>query len=415
LSGEILSWGTDPTSEPPLALGRAVYELRREESLAVADLREGQLEGIAAGTLKAYVARVSPIKVPPEWSELLDVRQLWLFELQHDRLGAVWCVVDRLPQLWQTHKLGSIKEYVELKGVLCGRTGQRPVFLTQTWSWFPEESSENVPDDWIWLAKQGVNIADIARLTEKMQKPLVADETQVFYDLLGLSHLEKVEDGPIANIEPFQLLKSPLVWVGRGVSFRISSARVIRVAISEPRIAARLKQNHYWQIDGFLALSHPVEVAIPGGKPVLFRSRFPVNVVSLDLSPELKKKVVGASPSANGPFVARVSLPLWMEGTFLRLWSYESDFLRQQGGNEQIAPLLIARSLEDVDQSLIQRDLEKASWVLMTLLALPIVLVVVSLGYLSKMGRKSLRRVNKRLEFDPQIFDDPVIPNSRET
>ncbi|EMI55243.1 hypothetical protein [Rhodopirellula sallentina] len=226
---------------------------------------------------------------------------------------------------------------------VAGRLGWQPAQ--------PASPSENV------LAMQGIDLGRLAEVDLLDRKPLSESDSPVFYPMIGASakvaeHLTGAEDfdkSVLAMREnatdalPVKLLQNPTAFTGQWIRLRVETVRITRVAVQSEQRRREIGGDAYYEIDAIGDLGKvQLQIEVPDGEPVVMENRYPVTIVTRELPDFLQQ-----SDRADGPLVTTVNRAIHVEGFFYRLWSYESDFMKQRGG-KQFAPLIIAGVIEDL-------------------------------------------------------------------
>lgn len=220
-------------------------------------------------------------------------------------------------------------------------------------AWLPTTSSlETVDPEVALLARRGFDISLLEPLRRRDKKPLLPEDQLSFYEMLRVaSEIGKQGDPAPPEIDAGKLLRNATSLIGRRVSMTCQSVRLSRIGIPEQAIRQRLGSDHYWQIDAIGELGNltiRIDPIDPSGEPVVFENRYPVSIAALHIPDWLRLSIDQADRRIGARNdVVLLSQRIRLEGLFYRLWSYESDRMRNAGGAKQVGPLLMASKLVD--------------------------------------------------------------------
>tara|TARA_R110002049_G_scaffold2750_2_gene21388 strand:+ start:92627 stop:94015 length:1389 start_codon:yes stop_codon:yes gene_type:complete len=218
--------------------------------------------------------------------------------------------------------------------------------------WFPRAaSSEGVA----MLTDKGVDAAGLADLASRDRRPLAAEDADVFYPVMrAAAELASAQASTITtpqSVDPVPLLRDPNAYGGHWLRMTLGTVRVTRIAVTDDRRREQLGSDHYFQIDASGDLGNVVvSIARPdgdAGPPIQFENTYPVSLVTRTLPTFLRDAIV--QQEGAGAITTMISRPIQVDGFFLRLWSYESDFMQRKGGGKQFGPLIVASRFTDLD------------------------------------------------------------------
>ena len=215
-------------------------------------------------------------------------------------------------------------------------------------SWYPRVA-ENA--SWQWLADRGVDIANLPGLKTRDRRPLTSADSDAFYSIMAAASKPPPWPQSVA-VKPIELLSDPNSSVASFITLPVEIVQVTRVSVTEAARQRQLGRDHYFQVDTIGDLGNVV-VKIeptkenPKDKPAIFENRYPVSIVMLELPEFLKTKI--RAHEGGEAVVSDVRAQVQVEGFFFRLWSYETDFMKQFGDEKQFGPLLIAASLQNLE------------------------------------------------------------------
>lgn len=247
-------------------------------------------------------------------------------------------------------------------------------------TWTPKQPPV---EGWRLLGDVGFDASLLPELAGRQRQRLSTEDAQAFYTMLrASSRLASKEDSlprprPLTAVD---LLQDPTRHVGQWMSLRVETVRVTRVSLTEqPRRARQLSNDHYFQIDAIGDLGNvqlQVRSRDPDAEPVVFENRYPVSIVTPELPDFLRDEV--ADRYGDNTVSAAVSLPLRVHGFFFRLWSYESQYMNQRGGDDQFGPLIVGVSFKNL--ALAGRDpagVSRLGWYLAAGVLIALVLIAI--------------------------------------
>jgi hypothetical protein len=214
-------------------------------------------------------------------------------------------------------------------------------------SWYPRNVGN---PSWQWLADHGVDIAQLPGLKNRDRRSLGTADTEVFYSMLVAAAGPAPWPTPLAA-EPIDLLSDPNSLVARFITLPVEVIQVTRVSVTDVRRMRQLGSDHYFQIDTVGDLGNVVVRIEPasddtGDDPAIFENRYPVSIVMREL-PEFLKKAIRVHEGGDA-VVSDVNMRVQVNGFFFRLWSYETDYMKQFGDEKQFGPLLIAAEMRNL-------------------------------------------------------------------
>ncbi|WP_044255433.1 hypothetical protein [Rhodopirellula sp. SWK7] len=220
--------------------------------------------------------------------------------------------------------------------------------------WIPSQPAS--PADEV-LSIEGVDLGRLAEVVSLDREPLSEADSPVFYPMIGaaasVSDLASQSDqladavrrmrSSVTNASPVDLLQNPKGFTGEWIRLQVETVRITRVAVETQQRQREIGSDHYYEIDAIGDLGKvQLQIEVPDGDPVVMENRYPVTIVTAEV-PEF---LTGDSGDGE-QLVTTINRAIRVEGFFYRLWSYESDFMKQRGG-KQFAPLVIAGVIEDL-------------------------------------------------------------------
>ncbi len=335
-----------PPSDPAAAgeLAKLVYRLQSvNESVLVERARGNDPQSVGqAMPIDGTIRSIEFVDVPPELVEFLEFRRLKLIVVQsgENDLTVVTANVSND---------AAIGDRVRGVGVVIESASDRSVTIASPrLSWIPD-SAPSV--GWQMLAGEGVDIGALADVSTRNRKPLMAADADAFYAIMSASaNVATRTDLPAApSIGATKLLTDAKSLAGQWMQLDLETVQITRIAVTQPNRRSQLGSDHYFQIDAVAELGNAI-IKIESsddsdGSAATFERRYPVSIVVRDLPPFLNKTIWEvAGPDA---VVAEVSRQISIEGFFFRLWSYQTEYMQQFGGDDQFGPLLIAAKITD--------------------------------------------------------------------
>ena len=324
-------------------LAKLMYRLRKVDRQALANRVDGKLTPAIGDAIQfdGMVESIRTIDVPEELVEFLDFSKLQLLTISAGN-SKVEIVTDKI------NRQTSIGDRVEGVGLAIELRDSAPAAIaTAVVRWFPQQ----VPNvGWKLLRNAGVDISLVSDLPSRDRRPLVADDSEVFYAMLAAAAKmfgRDDLDDPIA-IEPLVMLQEPDDLVGQWIQADLETVQITRVFVTDPNRRSQLGRDHFYQIDAVGDLGNVVVKIEPkdrNGQPALFEGRYPVSIVTPALPEFLAAQLVANSGSEE--VVTLLHTKIGVNAFFFRLWSYDSDFMNQHGGGQQFGPLLVAVTLTD--------------------------------------------------------------------
>jgi len=352
-----------PTDEKKMGeLAKLLYRLRTVDP-AKLQAMANQNPNVPAGqetpplkvgdavAIKATVKSIQLAPVPKQLIEFLEFRQLHVLTVEEADGNEIRIITFPLPQDAQ------VGDQVEGAGVAL-HLDQPPNHATPAVSaiacnrlrWLPSSSSIV---GWQLLRNQGVDISLLSDLGSRNRQPLLAKDGDAFYSMmaaaadLGQSTTEKPTPSEIA---PVDLLQGSSELTGQWIQMDLETVLITRISVTEPQRQSELGSDHYYQIDAVGDLGKViVQIERPtgdDGPPATFQNRYPVSVVTRSLPAFLENRITEQEGGA--AVISELKTMIQMDGFFFRLWSYETDFMAQNGGGDQFGPLLIAADIQNI-------------------------------------------------------------------
>ena len=339
---------TYPIRDEPTAgeAAKLVYRLRRIAPNTLSKL--GGQEQPRTGDvfdIDGVIKEIGTWPVPDRLTEFLELRQLQEVFLDSPTRGDVRVITSGLADG------AAAGDRVTGCGILIKSLENAAAVAAGRLQWFPRRS----PNAGIAiLSGQGVDAAAIAALSTRDRMPLVAEDADVFYGVMNAAaDLPGPGDPTITRpqlVDPVALLRDPAKLGGQWLRMTLNTVRVTRITVSDQARREQLGGDHYFQIDASGDLDNVVvSIARPDGDPgapIQFENSYPVSLATRELPDFLRNAMIEVD--GKGAVSTMVSRPIQIDGFFLRLWSYESDYMQRQGGGKQFGPLIIAARVVDL-------------------------------------------------------------------
>jgi len=401
---------------------RAVYPIRDEPSAGEAGKLVYRLQRLREETLRRLAPSDPPMvgdvvqvegvieeirwwPIPDSLVEFLEFGQLQEIVL---RLAAIPESQSRSMRVITTGfpDGAEIGDCVRGLGVSLGVDDQGHVTVAATarLKWFPQE----VPNVGVsLLVRYGVDAAAVSELPQRDRLPLEPADAELFYAVMkGADEIAQAWspglDGEIPHpeqIDAVALLREPNRFTGQWLRIRLQTVRVTRIAVTDPLRREQLGSDHYFQIDASGDLGNVViSITRPAGEsgdPIQFESSYPVSLATKRLPQFLHD----AAAQQGGPaFVtAMIAKPVQVDGFFLRLWSYESDFMQRLGGGQQFGPLIIAARIDNLEpDSADPAGVRVIGWIAAAGVLLALVATAIWARFTERHDRDAARQRKKR-------------------
>ncbi len=344
------------------------------------------------------VQRIEPVRLELDIeSEDATSRGYYLVWIRRDDGTTVVAACREVPAAWR--QLPELDEPTRVTGFFLGRSRfsngssdqesatSVPVIVARRPAWFPDRAvpEAGVPQDWVALARMGVDVGLLDPVRRHQNQPLTRDDAPAMYQMLRAMQDDQGTQVAEAARDWLDYLANPAEAVGRAVVVSGHVRRVHWIAIEDPWVRDALGLDGYYELDVFVPLGNrKVNIrqrSVDGeGQPVTieYEHRFPVTVCA--------SRIPGTPEELRGKRI-RVA------GFLLRFWNYESDFVSRAAPNAgQISPLIIGR-MPEVDSS----SRAAIDWFLGGALALMAAAAVVTVWYYRRTDRVVTNPVMVRL------------------
>lgn len=210
------------------------------------------------------------------------------------------------------------------------------VFIADRLAWFPQ--TESVADkQMVALASAGFDVAQLDTVKSCNGKALGTKDADAFYQMLTTA-------GAAKTLPPAVPIKSVIAKSTDNIGVRVEmTARCracSRVEVSDPDKRERFGIDHFYQLFLFPDLNQSIVLTekTPNGPAKAVYHRFPVTVCATELPQgfsvdDIKGNVIS------------------VDGTFFRIWKYDSEINRKANTSGTISPLIITRDFEVIEAS----------------------------------------------------------------
>lgn len=348
----VSQWVESPNDAQTLAeAAKLLYRMRRidRDALLQQVSAEGKRQPGDATAMQGTAGGLTASPLPPELAEVLEMDRVYRLSLAVDDRECT-VITSEVPHFWLTDPQSDWPAVVTGIVLRSDAQGRPTVVATSRVQWHPVDRARVPLVGWALLGRQGFDVGRLGQVIAADRQPLTATEQEAFYGMLAAA--ERVAGNanpPPQPVTVAQLLSGSQALVGQWVRIDLETARLTRIAVTDPRAAQRLGagRDHYWQIDGFADLGD-VQVKLESlesdGEPVLFDNRYPVSLATVELPATLRQAV--EAEAGRGAVVAMVRRSVTADGFFYRLWSYPSEYARSRGGGQPYGPLIMAARVE---------------------------------------------------------------------
>ena len=268
------------------------------------------------------------------------------------------------------------------------------VFIADRLAWFPKEtwsakSGPVVDDRMVALAASGFDVSQLDQIKQRNGKPLGGGDSEAFYQMLATVAAEPAQQASRSPIAP---IKTIIAKSGQNIGARVAmTARCrdcTRVEVADPDKRQRYGVDHYYQLVLFPDLNQSIVLSenTDDGPVKAVYDRFPVTVCAT----KLPKGVY--AEDVEGEAIS-------IEGTFFRIWKYDSEINQRAKTSGTISPLIISKEFEVIATSFWLHHL--ISW------ALGLIAVVLAFmyAYHRVFRKRQLRPTESILDSLPDQLD----------
>ena len=315
---------------------------------------------------KGRVKRVTRVSLIPEIAARFQFNHYFAVNLQPtDESFQVLVYARQVPEAWSLDREldePAGVEAVYLKSTAVDAAVDRYLLAAERLAWFPDradeqdrgDDAEQVPTDWVLLARLGMDIGRLDDIRKRDGLPLENADTACFYEMLTAAGQGTSADWALApefDLLPF--LQKPQQQHGKLARVTGRVKRVTKIVLTNSEIHDRYGIDHYYEVDLMIPLGNR-EVRLPRNAqdkeaPVITNS-FPVVCCVLDVPERLRALAENAT----------VNEDMTITGFNFRLWSYQSAFLndasrapgatvtpeQQKARRRQPSPMFVAARAE---------------------------------------------------------------------
>ena len=292
---------------------------------------------------KGILIEVKRVEVPEALQEYLSFQSLYFLQLTSEE-NVIRVITSRFPsqakagdQIQATGIFLQSESDPNLTAIASGSVG-----------WF---ANREMSDGEKLLQAQNFDLSLLAGLKERNRLPLMAQDGDAFYSILAKAH--QLSGSPSLPkprpANPVTFLRDGKNTIAEWIQMEVEGVQITKIAVPSLERQKQLGKDHYFQVDAIGDLGEVVVKVEPaaGEKTAVFRTRYPVSIVVRDLPEFLRLEP--ATGDIDRSVVRPIRGKISVEGFFFRLWSYESEFMQQNGGDSQFGPLLIAATLRDLE------------------------------------------------------------------
>ncbi|MEM8666648.1 MAG: hypothetical protein AAGG48_03985 [Planctomycetota bacterium] len=331
------------------ALGDLAKVIYRLQSVAEESLRTRLGESSPANLGDAVevtgeLQRVAAVPIPESLIEFLEFEQLYLADVMTQQGPCRLFSASFPPDAREGDRISGLGVVIELNS-----EGRWYVMAAPRIQWKPSTAAKI---GWQMLGEADFDVTLLSDVQQRSRQPLLADDGDAFYTLMAAANRigDSTDNPDPAKPASVELLKRSEELTGDWMSLVMETVQITRIVVSEPRRQSQLGQDYYYQIDAVVDLGGVV-VKInrrdpSSGPPVIFQNRYPVSVVTAEI-PDFLKQRIRAQEGGDAVVSQHRSL-IEVDGFFYRLWSYQSEFMNQQGGGDQFGPLIVSAQITDL-------------------------------------------------------------------
>lgn len=329
---------------------KLLFRLKKASAQALSDRNPSDFTDLEVGQLTKVTGTFASAKayaVPQSLGDMIGIDRVLVVPLTTPSGAVVDVVVDQIPAAIQAG------DRLTVTGMIV-RRGSTIASASLVW-----EPSDAGNASWQWLSGHGVNAAELPSLNDRHQLSLVSDDANVFYAMLAAAAGSPPFPKPV-RVQPIQLLRDYDSLTARYVTLPVEVIQVTRVSVSDELRRRQLSSDHYFQIDSVGQLGNTiVRIEPPAGSAdsdksnqgqterAVFEDRYPVSIVMRDLPDFLKEAI--RDREGGQAVVSDINVQVQVDGFFFRLWSYQSDYMKQFGDTKQFGPLLVAAELRNLE------------------------------------------------------------------
>ena len=241
-----------------------------------------------------------------------------------------------------------IDEPIEFTGLLYNRAllnstkgeteiepAETLVFIADRLAWYPD--TEAIADKrMVALAASGFDVAQLDQIKRFNGKPLGGGDSEAFYQMLATVADQPVEPDKSSPMQPIKtIIAKSAENIGARVTMKARCRDCTRVEVIDPDKRERYGIKHYYQLVLFPELNQSITLTenTDDGPVKAVYERFPVTVCAINLP--------------KGVYVEDVEgEAISIDGTFFRVWKYDSEINQRAKTSGTISPLIISKEFE---------------------------------------------------------------------
>ena len=209
------------------------------------------------------------------------------------------------------------------------------VFIAERLAWFPK--TEAIADKrMVALAASGFDLSQLDQIKRRNGKPLGGGDSEAFYQMLATVAAQPADQ---ENRLPAVPIKTVIAKSADNIGARVTmTARCrdcTRVEVTDPDKRQRFGVDHYYQLVLFPNLDQSIVLSenTKDGPVKAVYERFPITVCATKLPADVSAEDV------EGEVIS-------VDGTFFRIWKYDSEINQRAKTSGTISPLIISREFK---------------------------------------------------------------------
>ena len=209
------------------------------------------------------------------------------------------------------------------------------VFIADRLAWYPD--TEVVADKrMVALAENGFDVSQLDQIKRRNGKPLGGGDSEAFYQMLATVATQTDEQHNNSPILPIKtIIAKSADNIGARVTMNARCRDCTRVEVVDPEQRERYGIDHYYQLVLFPELDQSITLTenTDNGPVKAVYERFPITVCAIKLPAGVYFEDV------EGEAIA-------IDGTFFRVWKYDSEINQQAETSGTISPLIISKDFQ---------------------------------------------------------------------
>jgi hypothetical protein len=290
------------------------------------------------------VTHVAKMMLAPEIAERLEFDHYFRASVRIQDSPSVALVYARfLPAAWKLD--AEMDEPISVDGLFLkvgDSTAETPplLFAAERIAWHPDKPhpEAHVGPDQVALAQAGVDWGLYEVVKAENGQGIAGPDREPFYQTLAVIAGEKKLPAAAKSVDIPLLLQKSETLLGSRMKVRGIARRITKVTVAAGDIRKRFGINHYYEIDVSVVLDKPMKLAksAEDKDALLYVNDFPVVLLVPRLPANLQE-----GESLHDQIEA--------DGTFYKLWTYQSSFASQKN-KRQAAPLLMTSEVRLVQK-----------------------------------------------------------------